>query len=142
MKKILVFLIVFLLLGMNTVSHDVHYLTKKPGCQFGGMAFAAPNVMTADVYYFTIADEIAPYISNISPASGSTINPNGFTLSFDVQDNESGVAPIGAVVMLNGVEQPGVLTIIDKGYHVEVPISGLAWGTRIDIRIEVSDNAQ
>ena len=134
MKKVLTGLVIFLLLGMNITTENSSFTT---GCK---SAFGA-NVMTTDSYFFTIADEIAPLIQNISPAPGATDQPVDVNISFDVVDNESGVDLPTVVVMGNGSVLPYTSTPIANGYHVEISGLNFGYNARVDFTITVEDLA-
>ena len=115
------------------------YFTTQGGCKL----FAA-NQLIAELSYFTITDDIAPFMQNLTPAEGTAIDPKNFTFGFDIVDNESGV-DLPTVVLsttLTGITITKTETPIANGYHVDVTIDGLGYGQSININVSADDLAE
>jgi len=121
----------------------ITYFTVASGCGPGEKAANAANQMLADIYYFTITDDIAPYLQNLTPAEGSAINPKNFVFGFDIVDDGSGVdlPTVEVTTALSGLTITKTETPIPNGYYCDIRIDGLGYGQRVDIQITGSDNA-
>lgn len=141
MKKILVFLIVFLLLGslqFNTVSTDSYYHTKKLGCQFMGIAFAA-NIMQADSYFFTVIDNDSPTTTIVSPVLGAINQAIDVPVVIDVTDLKSGVNLLSGIMNINGVDATYTAVPIANGYRLTVNNYNWGYSQRVDINATMTD---
>ena len=115
----------------------ITYTTTSGGC---GCDALAANIMTAQVSYFTITDDIAPYMQNLTPAEGTAIDPKNFVFSFDIVDDLSGI-DLPTVVVNSAIGTvTKTETPIANGYHVEITIDGLGYGQEVTIDISADDN--
>ena len=127
MKRFMV-AILFLLMTIT-------YLTT-PGCNA-----QAANQMLAQISYFTITDDITPYMQNLTPAEGTAIDPNDFTIGFDILDVQTGI-DLPTVVVTSSIGEVSMTNSpIENGYHVDITITGLSYGQSITIDITAEDLA-
>ena len=132
MKKYLITLLVLVLLGINVTEF------KTVGC----MQAQAANVMEPCIWSFTIiSDSGMPYVTNIFPANNATGIALDTDITFDIQDDETGIAGATLIVEVNGVVKPATLSIIDKGYHVVVTDNNFDYNSTVNVVVTVEDNA-
>ena len=105
----------------------------------GGCGAKAANAMPIDLYWFTITNDITPYMQNITPAEGSSMPKSNFVVGFDIVATEPG-GYIPTPVINSEV---GTMTITEtvltdgrEGVNYSIKIEGLADGQKVRMSVE------
>ena len=112
------------------------YFTAGGGC---GRNVRAANAMPTDLYWFVVADDIEPYMQNITPVIGSAMPKDNFVIVFDIVAIEAG-GYIPTPVITSVV---GTMTIIEtaltdgrEGINYSIKVDGLTDGQKVQMSVE------
>lgn len=115
-------------------------------------SFRIGNIADLSGYINCIPDTTPPHLENISPASGLNLANPCIPISFDVQDDSTGVNLDSLFVSVNGntIVSDGILNVdssfvtftpIDRGYNFSYwTDSCFDWGTEYNVVVSGIDN--
>ena len=105
----------------------------------GGCGAKAANAMPIELYWFTITNDITPYMQNINPPVGSSMPSDNFVVDFDIVAIEAGgYIPIPDIVSLLGTMTitETVLTDGREGVNYSIKIDGLNDGQKVNMSVD------